>query len=102
MKMMISNENLNENDENMLPLILRGVNVGTYQKGIYNAWYKKYCKKYKATPGILENYVCGELHAKLDIPIMLPEDIARVEEILRETEGVSIIEWFRDYIKRNL
>ena len=45
MKAEIELNNMDVNDKNQNDLILRGVNVGKYNKGLYNRWELKYIEE---------------------------------------------------------
>lgn len=99
MKIEIELNNMDINDKSQNDLILRGVNVGKYNEGLYNRWELKYIEKNNDVIADIENYVCGLIHDKLKIPVETAQDVIKADGIIRNTYNSSIINCFEDMLK---
>ncbi len=101
MKVVLESKNYNTNDNTMCDLVLRGVVLGQYKQGDYDKWELAYINKNKKVIPSLENYICGILHNKYNIPVLTKEDVLAAQELLIKDTGLSIINWFEKSLKEN-
>lgn len=92
-----------ENSNEMKPLILRGVNVGEYSFGLYSKWYLAHRKQTGVviSGATLGNFVCGLLRDKFDIALSSADDVKKYQVEFKEKHGISIAEWFTEYIEND-
>jgi hypothetical protein len=99
MKIIIENKNYNIKDNTMVKLNLRGINVGTYKQGDFDKWELNYIEKNNDIIPDIENYICGILHRKYNVPVITKLDVIEVERLLKTDTGLSIIDWFNNELK---
>lgn len=99
MKMSIANKKYNVQDNTMIELNLRGMNVGMYRQGDFDNWELNYIEKNNDIIPDIENYICGILHRKYNVPVITKLDVIEVEKILKADTNLSIIDWFNKGLK---
>lgn len=102
MKIEIESRNINFNSKKPIQLILRGTIVGTYEQGLFDKFEQKYSEKNGTMIFSVENYACGLLHKIYDVPVLTHKDVEFVARLLRVDTGLSIEQWFTNYMKEYL
>ena len=78
------------------PLILRGVDVGTYKNDVFCKWFMTS----EEAPRIadFETYFCAKLGDELGCIVHTSDDVKVAEQKLHEIKGYGIAGWLEEFL----
>lgn len=98
MKVTVTSERLDINSKERKDLILRDINVGTYNYGDYSKLVFLKSREGRML-GDLENYICGLLHNYFKVDVLTSDDVLKLEKLCIEKEYCTLEEFINRQLK---